>query len=85
MDSAGAKSVMSNDMKELSQGKEDISNIIRGHKANLSNPNTSEASKDNSKKELEALGGSDTLQGHRDNPVSKNAADKLYGSRASSG
>lgn len=41
MDSAGAKSVMSNDMKELGQGKEDVSNIIRGHKANLSNPSES--------------------------------------------
>jgi len=38
MDSAGAKSVMSNDMKELTEGKEGISNTIRGHKANLSNP-----------------------------------------------
>lgn len=36
--SAGAKSVMSNDMKELAEGKEEISNVIRGHKANLSNP-----------------------------------------------
>jgi hypothetical protein len=38
MDSAGAKSVMSNNMKELHEGKEEISNVIRGHKANLSNP-----------------------------------------------
>jgi hypothetical protein len=37
-DSAGAKSVMSNDMKELTEGKEEITNVIRGHKANLSNP-----------------------------------------------
>jgi hypothetical protein len=36
--SAGAKSVMSNDMKELTEGKEEITNVIRGHKANLSNP-----------------------------------------------
>lgn len=36
--SAGAKSVMSNDMEELTEGKEEISNVIRGHKANLSNP-----------------------------------------------
>lgn len=36
--SAGAKSAMSNDMKELTEGKEEISNVIRGHKANLSNP-----------------------------------------------
>jgi hypothetical protein len=38
MDSAGSKSVMSNDMKELQQGKEATMNQIRGHKANLSNP-----------------------------------------------
>jgi hypothetical protein len=38
MDTAGAKSVMSNNMKELHEGKEEISNVIRGHKANLSNP-----------------------------------------------
>jgi hypothetical protein len=41
MDSAGAKSVMSNDMKELTEGKETITNEIRGHKANLSNPSVS--------------------------------------------
>ena len=38
MNSAGAKSVMSNDMKELSEGKETITSTIRGHKANRSNP-----------------------------------------------
>jgi hypothetical protein len=38
MDSAGSKSVMSNDMKELQQGKEATMSQIRGHKANLSNP-----------------------------------------------
>lgn len=38
MDSAGSKSVMSNDMKELQEGKETTTNQIRGHKANLSNP-----------------------------------------------
>lgn len=40
MSAAGAKSVISNDMQELGQGKEDISNKISGHKANLSNPST---------------------------------------------
>jgi hypothetical protein len=39
--SAGAGSVMSNDMKELTEGKEDITSQIRGHKANLSNPSRS--------------------------------------------
>lgn len=29
---------MSNDMKELGEGKEHTSNEIRGHKANLANP-----------------------------------------------
>lgn len=38
MSSAGSKSVISNDMQELGQGKEDISHQIQGHKANLSNP-----------------------------------------------
>lgn len=36
--SAGAKSTMSRDMEELTQGKEDISKKVQGHKANLSNP-----------------------------------------------
>ncbi|MCJ1368663.1 hypothetical protein MMC16_007808 [Acarospora aff. strigata] len=35
---------------------EDISNAARGHKANLSNPNTSEESKAHSKEVLESLG-----------------------------
>lgn len=38
MDSAGSKSVISNDMQELQEGKETIASQIRGHKANLSNP-----------------------------------------------
>lgn len=41
MESAGAKSTMSRDMQELTQGKEDVSNQIQGHKANLSNPSKS--------------------------------------------
>ena len=41
LDSAGAKSVVSNDMQELTEGKEEISNVIRGHKANLANPSMS--------------------------------------------
>ncbi|KAK1832978.1 Conidiation protein 6-domain-containing protein [Podospora conica] len=36
---------------------EEISNQARGHKANLSNPNTSEESKQHSKEVLEELGG----------------------------
>lgn len=41
MDSAGNRSVMSNDMQELRSGKEEISHKIQGHKANLSNPSMS--------------------------------------------
>jgi hypothetical protein len=109
MDSAGAKSAMSNDMKELREGKEEITNEIRGHLANLSNPSqflkgpvylltedvwtanrnchedTSDKSKDHSKEELECLGGRDTLEAHRNKPISKSAAEELYGSRASAG
>ncbi|KAK0619178.1 Conidiation protein 6-domain-containing protein [Immersiella caudata] len=85
MDSAGAKSVMSNDMKEINEGKEEISNVIRGHKANLSNPNTSEKSKENSERVLEDLGGSDTQEATRNKPISKDAAQELYGTRAAAG
>ncbi|GKU04667.1 conidiation protein con-6 [Fusarium langsethiae] len=82
MDSAGNRSVLSNDMQELRTGKEEISNKIQGHKANLSNPNTSEASKENSKKEIEALGGDDSHYGQQSDPRSKSAAENLEGSRA---
>lgn len=41
MDSQGAKSVISEDMQNLTHGKEDLSNQIRGHKANISNPSMS--------------------------------------------
>ncbi|KAK4118743.1 hypothetical protein N657DRAFT_627904 [Parathielavia appendiculata] len=85
MDSAGAKSVMSNDMKELTEGKEGITSEIRGHKANLSNPNTSEESKQASKEVLKELGGDDTIEAHRNKPISKSAADDLYGTRAAAG
>ncbi|KAK4138415.1 hypothetical protein BT67DRAFT_412744 [Trichocladium antarcticum] len=82
MDSAGAKSILSDDMQELTKGKEGIMATIRGHKANLSNPNTSEESKENSRAVIEHLGGDDTMEALRDNPISKSAAQKLYGSRA---
>ncbi|KAK3366294.1 hypothetical protein B0T24DRAFT_652164 [Lasiosphaeria ovina] len=85
MDSAGAKSVMSNDMKELHEGKEETSNIIRGHKAAITNPNTSEAAKENSERVIKELGGSDTQEAVRNKPVSKQAADELYGTRAAAG
>ncbi|KAK1826556.1 Conidiation protein 6-domain-containing protein [Podospora conica] len=85
LDSAGAKSVLSNDMKELTEGKEEITNVIRGHKANLSNPNTSDKSKQHSEQVLEDLGGSDTQEATRNKPISKDAAEELYGSRAAAG
>ncbi|KAK0720221.1 Conidiation protein 6-domain-containing protein [Lasiosphaeris hirsuta] len=85
MDSAGAKSAMSNDMKEINEGKEEITNVIRGHKANLSNPNTSEQSKKHSKGVIEDLGGSDTQDAARNKPISKDAARELYGTRAAAG
>lgn len=102
MNSAGDRSVISNDMQELRQGGEEISHKIQGHKANLSNPSkkgllfftlfasdmglfidTSQASKENSKREIEQLGGDDNLYGKEDNPRSKSAAEQLEGSRAS--
>ncbi|KAI9901115.1 hypothetical protein N3K66_002932 [Trichothecium roseum] len=82
MESAGAKSTMSRDMQELTQGKEDVSNQIQGHKANLSNPNTSEQSKQNSANAIEELGGEANHYGKEDQPHSKSAAETLEGSRA---
>ncbi|KAG5747909.1 hypothetical protein H9Q70_009403 [Fusarium xylarioides] len=81
MNSAGDRSVISNDMQELREGGEEISHKIQGHKANLSNPNTSQASKENSKKEIEALGGDANYYGNESDPRSKSAADNLEGSR----
>lgn len=43
---------------------------------------TSEASKKKSEQALKELGGDDTLEGNKANPISKDAAEKLYGSRA---
>ena len=108
MNSAGARSVMSQDMKDLGAGPEDISKKVQGHKANLSNPSmflipsaiftllsevgvadeppwtdTSEASKENSHKVIEEMGG-DAAGIHadgEDQPRSKSAANNLEGSR----
>ncbi|KAK8054117.1 Conidiation protein 6-domain-containing protein [Apiospora saccharicola] len=82
MDSAGAKSTMSRNMEELTQGKEDISHSVQGHKANLSNPNTSEKSKDNSRKVIDSLGGDAAHYGDQDQPRTKSAAQEIDGSRA---
>ncbi|KAK8121181.1 Conidiation protein 6-domain-containing protein [Apiospora kogelbergensis] len=82
MDSAGAKSSVSRDMEELTQGKEDISHSVQGHKANLANPNTSEKSKENSKKVIDSLGGDAAHYGDQDQPRTKTAAENIDGSRA---
>ncbi|KAI1284772.1 hypothetical protein F5Y07DRAFT_347660 [Xylaria sp. FL0933] len=84
MQSAGAKSVISRDMEEITQGKEDISKKVQGHKANLSNPNTSEESKDHSREAIKDLGGdaAHLHSGGVDQPRSKAAAEALDGSRA---
>ncbi|EGO61012.1 hypothetical protein NEUTE1DRAFT_98165 [Neurospora tetrasperma FGSC 2508] len=81
LSSQGAKSAMSNDMKELNEGKEHTSNVIRGHKANLANPrigigihsDTSEESKKHSEKVIEELGGSGTQESLRNNPVNRSS------------
>jgi len=46
---------------------------------------TSESSKKNSERVLEELGGSDTQESVRNKPISKSAAEELYGSRAAAG
>ncbi|KAI1818100.1 hypothetical protein GGS20DRAFT_529758 [Poronia punctata] len=82
MDSAGAKSAVSRDMQELSQGREQISREVQGHKANLSNPNTSEKSKEHSRDVIRDLGGEAAHYGGEDDPRSKTAAEDIDGSRA---
>ncbi|EMR66474.1 putative conidiation protein con-6-like protein [Eutypa lata UCREL1] len=82
MDSAGVKSTMSRDIEELTTGKEQISKSVQGHKANLFNLNTSEKSKENSREAIEAMGGEAAHYGNIEQPRSKDAADKLEGSRA---
>lgn len=46
---------------------------------------TSEKSKEHSKEVIEQLGGSETQEAIRNKPVSKSAAEELYGSRAAAG
>ncbi|KAI0835299.1 hypothetical protein F5Y06DRAFT_306266 [Hypoxylon sp. FL0890] len=82
MESAGAKSTMSRDMQELTMGKETISNTVKGHKANLANPNTSEKSKEHSREVIDSMGGDAAHYGNQDQPRTKNAAEKIDGSRA---
>ncbi|KAI4204725.1 MAG: hypothetical protein LQ348_001253 [Seirophora lacunosa] len=61
---------------------EDISNQASGHKANLSNPNTSEASKAHSKEVLESLGGDKAFYGDEEQNVSKNPNQVAGGLKA---
>jgi len=48
-------------------------------------PDTSDASKENSERVLKDLGGSDTQEATRNKPISKDAAEELYGTRAAAG
>ncbi|KAI1370852.1 hypothetical protein F4677DRAFT_437126 [Hypoxylon crocopeplum] len=82
MESAGAKSTMSRDMQELSTGKETVSHIVKGHKANIANPNTSEKSKEHSRGVIDDMGGDAAHYGNQDQPRTKNAAEEIDGSRA---
>ncbi|KAI1360283.1 hypothetical protein F5Y08DRAFT_317757 [Xylaria arbuscula] len=77
MDSAGARSKMSQDMQDLTRGREDISKTVQGHKANLSNPNTSEQSKEHSRQVIDELGGDKAHIGGEDQPRSRAAAEAL--------
>ncbi|KAH7354552.1 hypothetical protein BKA66DRAFT_475606 [Pyrenochaeta sp. MPI-SDFR-AT-0127] len=49
--------------QNINNTAEDISHSARGHKANLSNPNTSEASKKKSEQALKELGGDEAFYG----------------------
>ncbi|KAI1414355.1 hypothetical protein F5Y13DRAFT_188462 [Hypoxylon sp. FL1857] len=82
MESAGAKSTMSRDMQELTTGRETTSNTVKGHKANLANPNTSEKSKEHSREVIDSMGGDAAHYGNEDQPRTKNAAEEIDGSRA---
>jgi hypothetical protein len=46
---------------------------------------TSEESKRHSEQVIQDLGGSDTQEATRNKPISKDAAEELYGSRAVAG
>lgn len=73
---------------------EEVSNMARGHKANLSNPNTSEESKEHSKEVLKKLGGEDAFyskddddqpQGGNDQGGHKNQTDEKDPKRVAAG
>ncbi|KAI9662971.1 MAG: hypothetical protein M1821_008018 [Bathelium mastoideum] len=61
---------------------EDISHAATGHKANLSNPNTSEASKENSRQALKELGGEDAFYGKSYEDPNKNPGNVAGGLKA---
>ncbi|KAF2088431.1 putative conidiation-specific expression protein [Saccharata proteae CBS 121410] len=72
----------SEDMQNINQTTEDISHMATGHKANLSNPNTSEASKERSRQALEELGGEDAFYGKKGDPTEKNPGNVAGGLKA---
>ncbi|KAJ4359540.1 uncharacterized protein N0V89_000095 [Didymosphaeria variabile] len=49
--------------QNINNTTEDISNKASGHKANISNPNTSQESKEKSKQALKELGGENAFYG----------------------
>ncbi|KAI4287927.1 MAG: hypothetical protein L6R35_002813 [Caloplaca aegaea] len=61
---------------------EDISHQAQGHKANLSNPNTSDASKAHSKEVLDSLGGDKAFYSDEDQNASKNPNQVAGGLKA---
>ncbi|KAL8828974.1 MAG: hypothetical protein Q9191_002278 [Dirinaria sp. TL-2023a] len=67
-------------MDNINNTAEDISNKAAGHKANLANPNTSEASKANSKEVLESL--DKPFYGDEDQNASKNPNQVAGGLKA---
>lgn len=67
-------------MDNINNTAEDISNQAAGHKANLSNPNTSEASKANSKEILESM--NKPFYSDEDQNVSKNPNQVAGGLKA---
>lgn len=55
---------------------------LRKQQLRVCHLDTSDKSKGHSKEALEELGGDETLEAHRNKPISKDAAENLYGSRA---
>ncbi|KAF2189531.1 hypothetical protein K469DRAFT_503221, partial [Zopfia rhizophila CBS 207.26] len=52
-------------LEGINDTAEDISNRAQGHKANLSNPNTSEEAKEHSRQVLKSLGDEDAFYGKK--------------------